>query len=48
MNSFQGGQYLACRLSGNITIRVVNTSTAPGTYAVVNGLFFGGPSGPGQ
>jgi subtilisin family serine protease len=49
ITGFQGGQYVVCTLSGSVQIRVVNTTPTPSSLAVVvNGIFFGGPSGPAQ
>jgi subtilisin family serine protease len=49
ITGFQGGQYVVCRLSGSVQVRVINTTPTPSSLAVVvNGIFLGGPSGPGQ
>src|SRR5262249_26128537 len=44
VESFSGGQYLAWRLSGHVTIRV---RFASGTNAVVSGVFFDGGNAGG-
>jgi hypothetical protein len=44
VSGFNAGQYLVWNLTGDVTIRVVNT----GSNAVVSGLFFGGAAAAGQ
>jgi hypothetical protein len=39
VSSFSGGQYLVWNLSGQVKVRVTNTTA--GSNAVVGGLFFG-------
>ena len=42
LSGFQGGQYIVWRLTGNVRVRV---TALAGDFAVVSGIFFGGPAG---